>query len=251
MAYSINNSLGNKLNSAYDLLSDAEASWPLGHNAEAKIALGQTSTIANQFSGDYKVLLPTLYQIKSLIALSEREFPEAAANGKQALALVGTEAIYPGIEAKRALGLAQVHSGAREEGKRSSQEALEMARQNGSQRLLSNTLLALAEALLESGDAQGALENARQAQESCAPAGQLESEWRAWLVMARASQKLNLTAQANEYAKSARDVLSRLQQKWGDDDFKAYVARKDVRFYLKQLDELTATNQPEQFPPTN
>ena len=110
-----------------------------------------------------------------------------------------------------------------------------MATQAGDPWLLSRARLALSAALLEDNDAPDALTNALQAQESFARAGQQDSEWRAWLLAARASRRTGDELKAREYAAHAADSLANLQQKWGDDNYNSYLARPDVQFFRKQL----------------
>jgi hypothetical protein len=103
--------------------------------------------------------------------------------------------------------------------------------------LISRTQLALSEVLLESGDAQGALTTARAVQSSFARAGQQASEWRAWLVAARASRQLGNEAEARESASRAARTLSDLEKKWGAEVYNSYLTRPDVQYLRKRLNE--------------
>jgi hypothetical protein len=105
----------------------------------------------------------------------------------------------------------------------------------GDTTLVSRALLALAEVLLESNDAVSASAKASEAQERFARAGQLESEWRALLLKARASRKQgdDLTAQSQQAQAAFR--LSQLEQTWGQAAFNIYLTRQDIRFLHKQL----------------
>ena len=103
--------------------------------------------------------------------------------------------------------------------------------------LISRTKLALSEILLEDNDPQGALVKAREAGESFARAGQPASEWRAWLVAARASLRLKDEAKAREYAASVSRALSVLEKKWGTDVYSRYLTRPDVQYFRKRLNE--------------
>ncbi|MGB7921859.1 MAG: hypothetical protein WCF57_01310, partial [Pyrinomonadaceae bacterium] len=73
--------------------------------------------------------------------------------------------------------------------------------------------------------------------------GQQDSEWRALLTAARASQRAGQPEAARAYASRAADLLSNLQQKWGVEAYDSYSARPDVQYLRKQLGELTAVNQ--------
>ena len=110
------------------------------------------------------------------------------------------------------------------------------------QPLLPRAQLALAEAMLENGDALGALNTARLAQDSFARAGQQESEWRAWLVAARAALRTVDTAKAYEYAAHAKELLISLRQTWGEEACNDYLTRPDIQHSRKYLSQLLAVN---------
>jgi len=112
-----------------------------------------------------------------------------------------------------------------------------MATTGGDAGLLSRAWLALAESLLEKGDVQGAILNALQSQQSFNRAGQLESEWRAWALLARASRLKKDERAASEQMAQALNVFSQLRQKWGDEAFQGYLNRPDIQFSHKQLGE--------------
>jgi len=118
-----------------------------------------------------------------------------------------------------------------------------MARHSSYLRLLPEALMALAEALLESGDARGARTTALQAQESFARAGQQESEWRAWLLAGRACQRVRDNLKARDYASRAEASLSILKKTWGIEASSGYLTRPDIHESLRYLRQLMAENQ--------
>lgn len=237
-SYKITKSLGIQLTLGYSLLDRGDMLWRLGRYEEAREALNQVPTIADRIDSNYKqVLIARSYLINAQMALSERRFPEAIAQSQQALTLAGTQIKRAGVEAKYTLGLAQALSGAKHEARQTCEAAVEMAEKESDPRLLSKALLALAEAMLESGDVQGALATAQRAQEHFARAGQQESEWRAWLIEGRASQRMKNTEATHEYFSHAINLLSTLQQKWGEEGYNGYLARPDIQSYRKQLSE--------------
>jgi hypothetical protein len=120
------------------------------------------------------------------------------------------------------------------------EEAVTTAKLIGDPWLVSTSLLALAKAQLAYGDAAGALASAQEAQASFARSGQKVSEWRAWFVAARASQRAGNLEAARDYASRANALLAELQQKWGAAAFAIYQARPDVQLSRKQLGELSA-----------
>jgi hypothetical protein len=150
----------------------------------------------------------------------------------------GKEAKDLALQAKQTIGLAQAHSGAPQPARRLCEEAVATAKEVNSPRLLSSALLALAEVSLLGNDAPGALATSRQAQAMFAPPGQQDSEWRAWLIAARASQLAGNKSAAQEYASRANDICQGLQQKWGAEAYDDYSRRPDVQNYRKQLAQI-------------
>ena len=238
-SYAIAKSLGVQKNVGLSLTDRANALWRLGRYAEARAALGEASSVAERPDAA-KNLSSAYYLAIARMALSERRFAEAQAKAQQALALAGTQIKSTGIAATYVLGLAQALSDAAREGRLKCEGAVTMARQSRDPSLLSEALLALAEALIQAGDSAGALKASLESQQLFARFGQQDSEWLAWLVAARASRSAGDTERAHEYASRAESLLSGLQQKWGGDNYNTYLNRPDVQFSRKQLSELIA-----------
>ena len=236
-SHAIEKSLGNQPEVRTNLTERGDVLWQLGRYDEARTVLGQAPYVAERPNGDYKRQSSYFYVTIARMALSGRRFSEAAAKSQQALALAGTQFKDNTILAKFTLGLARVFSGAAREGRQSCEEAVAMATRTGDPWLLSKSQLALAEAVLESGDAQDALSNALGAKEAFARSGQQDSEWRAWLIAARASHRAGDVTKAREYASHAADLLSDLQQRWGAENYNTYLMRPDIQYCRRQLNE--------------
>ncbi|HLL73292.1 MAG TPA: tetratricopeptide repeat protein [Pyrinomonadaceae bacterium] len=240
-SYEIDNSLGNKLRTAYDLYNRGDALWPLGRYQEASQLLEQALAIAGKPDKKNRELLAYVYLAQANMALSQRRFPEAKAKSSQSLATADEDNRTIPVDAKRVLCLALGYSGSLAEAKTTCGEAVAAAKSIGDPWFISGTQLALAEVLLESGDVEGALANAREAQAQFARAGQECSEWRAWLVAARASQRIGQADAGREGATRATNLLADLQQKWGTEVFNIYQARPDVMASRKQLADLAGS----------
>jgi serine/threonine protein kinase/Tfp pilus assembly protein PilF len=238
-SYDIAKSLGAQKNIGLSLTDRANALWRLGRYDEARAALGEASSVAERPDAA-KNLSSAYYLAIARMALSERRFAEAQAKAQQALTLAGTQIKSTGIAATYTLGLAQALSGAAREGQLKCEAAVTMARQSRDPSLLSQALLALAEALVQAGDSAAALKASLEAQQLFARFGQQDSEWPACLVAARASRSAGDTERAHDYALRAESLLSGLQQKWGGDNYNTYLNRPDVQFSRKQLSELIA-----------
>ncbi len=233
-SYGINNTLGNLVNMAYNQHNRGNVLWRLGRYGEAREALAQALKIASQPDSKSKQLEAEIQLSYSQIDLSERHFAEAKSSASQAMVMAGTQYQNVAIEAQSIIGLATVYLGAVREGKKNCQIAVDRAREAGDDALLSRTMLALAESCLESRDTETALKNAKEAQERFARAGQQESEWRAWLVLALANQIIGNALVAQEQFSRAAKILSQIQEVW-QNDAASYFTRPDIQVLRKQL----------------
>jgi serine/threonine protein kinase/tetratricopeptide (TPR) repeat protein len=236
-SYEIHRSLNDTRYMAYSLMNRGGVLWRLGRYEEARASLGQAEESASQPDNIVKPVLAEIPLHYAQLALSERHFPEAKKKSQQALERAGTQYESVAIQARYTLGLAEALSGEAREGKKTCEEAVEMAKHAGDAGLLSRAWLALAESLLENTDAQGALANALNAQESFSRGGQLESEWRAWAIASRASHLKGDERAASDQLAQANNIFSQLRQKWGEEVFASYLSRPDIQFSHKQIGE--------------
>lgn len=236
--YSIAKSLENQKDIALSLTRRANVLWRLGRYDEAQASLEQASSIVEKANAGKN--LSAWYSLAvARMALSRRQFPEAKVRSRQALDLAGTSLKLAAVEANYTLGLAQALSGAAREGRSKCEQAVEIATQSKDPAVLSEALLALAEARLLSGDAAGALTTALSSQEILGRLGKQDSEWIALAIAARASRSTGDTTKAQDFARRATDLLSGLPAKWGAENYNAYLSRPDVQFVRKQLSEST------------
>jgi hypothetical protein len=229
--------MGNQLYEGYALMNIGAVCWASGHYDRARQMLGEGSGIAKQKGGSFNALQAAISLTEAQISLSERKFLEAAAKSQQALDLTGAEDRAAAVQGKYLLGLAQALSGRPLAGQALCQEATNNAALLGDPLLRARSELALAEAALSAGDTKHALESARIAQTFFAGAGLQESEWRALLIAGLASQRAGDHNSAKINLTSAGERLSSLQKKWDEEVFKSYLARPDIRFYRRQLDQ--------------
>ncbi len=143
--------------------------------------------------------------------------------------MAGTKYMDVIIEGKSVLGMAKALSGNMDEGLKLCDEAIKMAAPSGAFLLRSRALLYKAETALLRNDAQTALDLATQAQTRFGQGEQRESEWRAWLIASRASDKLGDKSKSQEQFANAMNARSKLEQSLGADLFKQYSLRPDVK----------------------
>jgi serine/threonine protein kinase/uncharacterized protein HemY len=234
-SYEINSSLNVRAYVGYSAMQRASVLWQMGRYDEAIAALDEASANASGPDGVNKHLLAAINMISALLELSRLHNQQAVVKSRQALNLAGTKYKGTAIQATYVLGLIKSRSGDPRAGRRLCAAADDMANKIGDQHLVSAALLAHAEVMLDSDDIQQALKTALEAQQSFARVGQKDSEWRAWLIAARASQRLGQQTVTREYASNANTQFRNLEQEWGSEAYRGYLSRQDVQRFLKQL----------------
>jgi tetratricopeptide (TPR) repeat protein len=239
--YEINRTLNAQFNLGYTAMHRGDMLWQLGRYDEARAAVDEALAIANSPDGNYEHLLASIYVVEARMKLSRRRFPETKARCRDALDLAGTQFSGTIVQAKYILGLMNSRSGSPRLGITLCNQAVKEATEIGDPQMLSGALLASAEAMLEAGQAKRALQIALEAQASFARHGQQDSQWRAWLVAARANSLLGEREKARDDALNARARLSDLEQRWGAEAYSIYSSRPDVQHFRNQLDQILKT----------
>src|SRR5882724_2198225 len=242
-SYDIDVARGSKLRSAYDQMNRANLLWQLGRYKEAKDALAEASGIATQPEASYKILLAWVHLTYCQMALSERRFADVKEKGRQALEVAGTQYRDIALSAKCSIAFADALSGATQPAKRLCEEAVATARNAKSPRVLSSALLALAEVLLLSNDGPGALTTAQEALPMFERGEQRDSEWRACVIAARASQLTGDGSTARQYALRADSLCDGLRQTWGADGYEGYLRRPDIQSYRRQIEQVLSRSK--------
>ena len=232
-SYGLYNSLDKRLEAGYSQVSRADMLWRLGQGPEGRGVLNLAASIAEQPA--YSDLKGRIYIVRAGLELSERNFHQAIIDGGRAIKLDDSETKRPAIEAQTLVGLAHVLSSAKRKGLHECEEAARKAEETNDPRLVSSSLLALAEARLNAADFKGALESALRAQAIHTRAGQKESEWRAFLIAGVASQHSGNKQTARDYLSRCDAILSALAQKWAGEYANGYLNRHDIKTYREQL----------------
>ncbi|HYT49976.1 MAG TPA: hypothetical protein VEL78_06260, partial [Pyrinomonadaceae bacterium] len=106
--------------------------------------------------------------------------------------------------------------------------------------LITSAQMALAEGLLSERNAAAAQQNVLELEKIFGQSGQKDSEWRALLIAARASDLSGDKSAAQSYASRADAACKELKQRWGADAYDGYLRRPDIQMYRKQLAQLIA-----------
>jgi serine/threonine protein kinase/Tfp pilus assembly protein PilF len=238
-SYKLNQSLKALDNVGYLAMQRAAVLWQLGRYDEAGDALTEAVKIAEDPNGGSNHLLATIATVRGQMETSKGNWPEARAQSLKVLSLAGSHYTTMIISAKLNLGLVQARTGARR-GASLCNEALDLAVHTSDPMVVATARLACSEMMLANGEAQVALERALQAQEAFSQAGRLDSEWRAAVIAARATQKLGNEERAREFASKAKDSFARLEQRLGPEGSRGYLSRKDIQNFQQQLNQLSS-----------
>src|SRR5205085_7963020 len=164
------------------------------------------------------------------MALSRGRYDEVAPKGEQALALNEAAGKHKEmvVEADAVMCLAQAFGGSAARGRALCDRSARTAEEVKDPWFISLSQLALAQDLLEAGDARGARDAALRAEEFFSRSGHVEAEWRSLAVAGEASRRMGDLTAAQDYFARARASLSRLEQCWGA-DAPGYFGRADVQ----------------------
>ncbi len=229
-ALEIYKSVKNQFRIAFTNTNRARILVRLGRFAEAKLLLEELFKTTSELKGSYVQLVPELHLTKAEMTLSEGNLAEASAAANEAVRTAKSEVL---IESKYFLGLVKAASGGRNDSKSLCNEAVNGSANAGNMILYARSLLYCADAALRMNDAQAALTLSTQALEKFTRSDQLDSEWRAWMIASRASEKLGDKNKSEETLRNGVTARSKLEQLWGPDTFKQYAARPDIQVYIR------------------
>lgn len=238
-----NKSFNSVVGIGFALTNRGNVLWQMGFYDEARADFEEAAAIAEKPEATFKGLLSWLSLTRARMHLSEQKFADSLRNAQKSGSLAGAPDNSRAAEAKAAAGLASVFSGQREAGKRACNEAFEIALRLKSQNkeLLCITQLALAEAMIETGDGKGASQKALEARDLSRSLVKHDSEWRALTIAARGEQLLGNRTKAMEYATAADSVRASIEKEWDQVTYQSYLNRPDIKRYFTQLREILIT----------
>jgi len=208
----------------------------LGKFDEAHSDFAEAFAIAQPAGQDpFKDLLAEATWGSAVSDLHERKFEDAVTKARKATSLATPDYKQIIVRAKATLGLSLAYAGQAAAGRKQCEEAVELARGLRNPLPLSAALLALAEAALLTGDANEAVNNASDAQQRFTAANQHDSEWRAYVILSRAYDKLGDKEKAKQTASRGAAILAALESSWGSENYKQYLARPDVQELRRYL----------------
>jgi tetratricopeptide (TPR) repeat protein len=203
----------------------------LGQYDEAKALLDEVFKVTTESKGSFLQLVPELHLVRAEMSLSQGDVALATTSANEAIETDGSKSDVT-IQARYLLGLAKASSQSRE-AQKLCDDAVKAAEKTGDVGLRARALLAGADAALKENDPKMALILATQAQEQFTHRQQLESEWRAWFIGSRASDRMGDGTKAAEQLRNALEARAKLEQQWGANVFRVYATRPDIQVYYR------------------
>jgi tetratricopeptide (TPR) repeat protein/tRNA A-37 threonylcarbamoyl transferase component Bud32 len=227
----------------YSLFNQANMLWALGHYEEAGAIYGQLTGADPHALGVNRQVLAYIQMADAEMELSRHNFPAAGAKARRAQATFNE---WNGqnddllSEIHSTLGLAETFGGARARGRALCEEGVRLASVRNDPATVAFANFALAQALLEAGDAEGARAAALRAQEVFTSTRRGDSEWRALAVAGKASRRAADEDAARTYLSRAQASLAQFEQSLGA-EATGYLSRPDVQRLRGELGVSTAS----------
>lgn len=228
-------STNNRLYTAYSWLDIIKTQLDLGRVDAAKKSFAEAEKIISEIDAASFGLDERLLLLKAQASFINQNFSEARNTVNP---LFSSHNSYVVSEASRISCLSLSFGTERSKAVQLCVKALDHAVAEERQSDIANARLALAEVGLTVGNATAALATAVQIKEAAFAAGQIELEWRALTVAAHAKRLLHDEAGADSYARAALAALSTLEQNWGSENYRSYLARRDINVRYRQLSGL-------------
>lgn len=209
---------------AYSEVNRADALRSLGKYEEAEKALENAERLDQRLNG-LKPLVSSINFSRAEMDLSRFRMAEAEQDVRKMTEAANT-AIFV-ASGKRFLGLQGLGIGRTREGLDLCQQAVKLAKTLGSDSLLKNSELALAQAKLATRDSAGAIALGTDLAKYFGEKGQHESELKALAIAISASRG----ADRDLYVSDAKISLAKLRQQFGE-SFSGFAARPDIRLLI-------------------
>src|SRR5204862_7725957 len=116
-----------------------------------------------------------------------------------------------------------------------------------SRSLITYAQLALAQVMFLNKETAAAQQTALAAEKIFGQSGQKDSEWRALLIAARASEAAGDKSAAHDFAMRADTACATLQQTRGDEAYGGYLRRPDIQLYRQQLAQILQNSKSKLF----
>ena len=235
----LSKALGIESKTGYSLLNRAQSLWQLGRFDEFDKTIDEAMQIAQKSDTGDKYLSAWTYLVKAQSDLSRQNYKSATDESQKAIDLSDLQLNELIVQATFTKGLADSRSGAKKTGRDLCLKADQDSAKLGVAYLSVKSKTALAETLLANGEAQEALNIILDLQKSFTDSANLSTQWQGFTIAAQANQILGNKTEANECFTRANQILSKLEETFGAENYKSYVAKGDVQSFLRQLEKLS------------
>ncbi|MCA1625154.1 MAG: tetratricopeptide repeat protein [Acidobacteria bacterium] len=238
-SYELYESMGNRYLVTFSLIYQTDTLNGLGRFGDAKEKLGKAEEIIRENNDLAKQLNGKIQLRYAQIALNENNFEKAIqiaekiAVSNDSLALLETHRIIALSKTKlnpNAAANIQLYD-----------QVLSLSNKVTELRVVNSVKLSLAEAYLLNGNTAKALASTLEVKDYFVGKNQMESAWRACFIASAAAEKLkDNQINSKEVASKSLEMLAKLKSDWGEDYFKNYLLKPDVKLYYEQAGQLAS-----------
>lgn len=239
-SYELYESMGNRYLITFSLINQTDALNGLGRFSEAKEKLGQAEEIVRENNDLFKQLNGKIQLRYAQIALSENNFEKAIQIAEKIPSPTDSSAL---LEIHRIIALSKTKLNPNAAANlQLYDQVLLLSNKVTEARVVNSVKLSLAEAYLLNGNPAKALAGALEVKDYFAGKNQNESAWQALFIAAAAADKLkDNQINSKEFASKALEILAKLKSDWGEDYFKNYLLKPDVKLYYNQVGQLVTS----------
>jgi tetratricopeptide (TPR) repeat protein len=230
-------SIGNSYLTAFSLINQTDALNNLGRFDEAKAKLAEAEELIRK-SDSLKQLDAKIQLRRAQIALNENDLGKAVEIAEKIPSPPADSSAA--MEIRRIIAVAKTKMNPKAAANAQlCEQVLQLAGKTTDSRAANNAKLSIAEAYLLNGNPAKALTAALEVKDYFAGKNRNESAWRALFIAAAAEKSNANPANAREFAAKALETLQKIKSEWGEDYFKNYLSKPDIRLFYEQAGQMT------------
>jgi tetratricopeptide (TPR) repeat protein len=222
---------------AFSLINQTDALNNLGRFDEAKAKLAEAEELIRK-SDSLKQLDAKIQLRRAQIALNENDLGKAVEIAEKIPSPPADSSAA--MEIRRIIAVAKTKMNPKAAANAQlCEQVLQLAGKTTDSRAANNAKLSIAEAYLLNGNPAKALTAALEVKDYFAGKNRNESAWRALFIAAAAEKSNANPANAREFAAKALETLQKIKSEWGEDYFKNYLSKPDIRLFYEQAGQMT------------
>ncbi len=212
----------------------AAALWRLGRYSDAEAALNEIPDGVRKRTDISLNIDDTVAPMK----LSQGKYREAIAISNKVLLNPTGISVAQIADFRQVRALAEGQLRQNRLAQSDADQLLKLGKDNSDDSIIAQAELVNAELLLAENQPRKVLPLLGAATQYFSKGGMKESEWRSYVLQAKAAKALGDTANSSENSAKALDILKNLEHSWGSLNFAQYASRPDCRADIQELSNI-------------